>query len=60
MKKQVLILGILTLSLTFFAQELAHETIVVNVEVPVRVFKGGTFVDNLIIDDFEVYEDGRL
>ena len=60
MKKQVLILGILALSLTFFAQELAHETIVVNVEVPVRVFKGSTFIDNLTTDDFEVYEDGKL
>ena len=24
------------------------------------MFKGGTFVDNLTIDDFEVYEDGKL
>ena len=32
----------------------------INIEVPVRVFKGETFIDNLTIDDFEVYEDGIL
>ena len=60
MRKQFLLICALTLSLTIFAQELAHETIVVNVEVPVRVFKGSTFIDNLTTDDFEVYEDGKL
>lgn len=60
MKKQLLILGVLTLGLTLFAQELKHDTLVINIEVPVRVFKGGKFVDNLTIDDFEVYEDGKL
>jgi hypothetical protein len=42
------------------AQELQHKTGAVNIEVPVRVFKGGTFIDNLTIEDFEVYEDGFL
>lgn len=60
MKKQILMLGILALSLTLLAQEITHETLVVNIEVPVRVFKGGQFIDNLTIDDFEVYEDGKL
>ncbi|NQT79162.1 MAG: hypothetical protein HQ555_02055, partial [Candidatus Aminicenantes bacterium] len=60
MKKQFLLICALILSLTIFAQELAHESLVINIEVPVRVFKGGTFVDNLTIDDFEVYEDGKL
>ncbi len=32
----------------------------VNVEVPVRVFKGSVFIDNLKINDFEVYENGIL
>lgn len=60
LKKSTLIAGILALSLTLFAQELAHETLVVNIEVPVRVFKGSQFVNNLTIDDFEVYENGKL
>jgi len=42
------------------AQVLRHETKTINVEVPVRVFKGDTFIDDLTIDDFEVYEDGKL
>jgi VWFA-related protein len=42
-----------------FAQELQHVVTVVNIEVPVRVFKADKFVDNLSINDFEVYEDGK-
>ena len=48
-----------SLCLTIFAQEISHETIVVNIEVPVRIFDRGKFVDNLTMDDFEVYEDGK-
>ncbi|UCE35905.1 MAG: hypothetical protein JSW00_10075 [Thermoplasmata archaeon] len=60
MKKQILMFGILVLGLTLFAQQVTHETLVVNIEVPVRVFKGNQFIDNLAIDDFEVYENGKL
>jgi len=59
MKKPVLVIGVLALCLILFTQEIQHETIVVNIEVPVRVFKGGKFVDGLTVDDFEVYEDGK-
>jgi VWFA-related protein len=48
------------LGLALFAQELAHYVGVVNVEVPVRVYKGDTFVDHLTLDDFLVYDDGKL
>ena len=41
-------------------QELSHTATVINVEVPVRVFKGDTFVDHLTINDFEVFENGKL
>jgi len=41
------------------SQELKHFVSVVNIEVPVRVFKGDKFVDNLSIRDFEVYENGK-
>lgn len=37
-----------------------HKAIAINIEVPVRVFKGDKFVDNLTIDDFELYEEGFL
>lgn len=42
------------------AQELQHAVSVINIEVPVRVFKGKAFVDDLGLEDFEVYEDGKL
>jgi len=35
-----------------------HESTVVNIEVPVRVLKKGTFVDGLTLADFEVFENG--
>ena len=41
-------------------QELQHEAIAVNIEVPVRVFTRGKFVEELNIGDFEVYENGIL
>ncbi len=40
------------------SQELQHQTGVVNIEVPVRVFDGARFVDGLTREDFEVFEDG--
>jgi len=58
MRKQFLIIGILVLGLILFAQEIQHETIAINIEVPVRVFTKGQFVEELTIKDFEVYEDG--
>jgi len=45
MRKQVLIIGILTLGLTIIAKEIQHETIAINIEVPVRVFTKGKFVE---------------
>lgn len=44
--------------LSLFSQQVTEESVVINVEVPVRVFAGGDFVDNLTIDDFELLEDG--
>jgi hypothetical protein len=44
--------------MTLFAQEITHDSLVVNIEVSVRVYDGRVFIDNLTIDDFEVFEDG--
>lgn len=44
----------------FSTQQFQEESIVINVEVPTRVFQGNNFVDNLTIDDFELYENGQL
>jgi hypothetical protein len=60
MRKVVFLGSILALSLALFPQEIKEEATVINIEVPVRVFNGKTFVDNLTIDDFEVLEDGVL
>ena len=60
MKKNTILLAIFVLGLTLFAQEIQQEAVAINIEVPVRVFKGKTFIDNLTIDDFEIYEDGIL
>jgi len=58
---KVLLISILLLLCFFsFAQELQHEAVAVNIEVPVRVFTKGKFVEDLGLDDFEVYEDGVL
>jgi hypothetical protein len=40
--------------------DLQYDAIAINIEVPVRVFKGDRFVGNLTIDDFEVFEEGEL
>jgi VWFA-related protein len=42
------------------AQNIQEEATAINIEVPVRVFDGDVFVDKLNIDDFEIYEDGKL
>jgi VWFA-related protein len=42
-----------------FSQQLQHEVKVVNIEISTRVFKGDTFIDNLTINDFEVFENGK-
>lgn len=60
MKAYILGLGILALGCHLTAQELQHEAVAVNIEVPVRVYRGDSFIDNLTIDDFEIYENGIL
>jgi len=59
-KKIFLFIVSLFISLHLFSQEITHDVKVVNIEVPVRVFKGDEFVDNLTLEDFEIYEDGVL
>jgi len=58
MKKAFLLTTVLIMSLAVFSQQITQEALVINIEVPVRVYKGRTFVDSLTINDFEILEDG--
>ena len=58
MKKALLISSVFCFFLVLFSQQIKEESTVINIEVPVRVFSGKTFIDNLTIDDFEVLENG--
>lgn len=60
MKQLVLIIAIIPMIFFLSAQELQHDVVAINIEVPVRVFKGDQFIDHLTMADFEVYEDGLL
>ncbi|MFO7979611.1 MAG: hypothetical protein R6V00_02115 [Candidatus Aminicenantes bacterium] len=59
-KNLLFLLAFLVISFFLFSQEITHDVKVVNIEVPVRVFKGDEFVDDLTLEDFEIYEDGVL
>lgn len=41
-----------------FPQQITEESVVINIEVPVRVFDRGEFIDNLRMENFEIFEDG--
>ncbi len=62
--KRIIFFATLTfLCLSLFSQQpsqesFIEESLVVNVEVPVRVFKGKNFIDDLTLKDFELFEDG--
>ncbi len=58
MIRLILVLYCSLLTVTIFPQQIVEESTVINIEVPVRVFRDGSFVENLTIDDFEIFEDG--
>jgi VWFA-related protein len=43
---------------SYAQQSFVEQSLVLNVEVPARVFLSGRFVDTLALDDFEILEDG--
>jgi VWFA-related protein len=57
--KRIFIVGFISLlSLCLFSEQIAEQAVVINIEVPVRVFQDGNFIENLSIDDFELWEEG--
>ncbi len=59
MKKILFLLVFIMFCFSVFAQQISEKAVVLNVEVPVRVFQRNTFIDDLTINDFEVFEDGK-
>lgn len=59
MKKFMVVMSLFAITFSLLAQEVSEESVVINVEVPVRVFQGDTFVDNLTINDFQIFENGE-
>ena len=59
MKRFFPTLAVVLLAGLALAQQLAEEAVVINVEVPVRIFKGNRFIDDLTINDFEITENGK-
>lgn len=59
MKRCVILWLCLGAGVTLLAQQtLIESSFVINIEVPVRVFQNGRFLDDLTLDDFEIYESG--
>ncbi len=58
MKKGTMVALILVLGLNPWAQDRGQGQ-AVDIEVPVRVLQGDTFVDDLTSQDFEIFEDGE-
>jgi hypothetical protein len=58
MRMGTLIAFILFIIIFIAGQEIQEDAIAINIEVPVRVYDGNEFVENLSIEDFEIYEDG--
>ena len=59
-KRHAIVLAIFLFTFAISAQEIQHDAISINIEVPVRIFKGNIFINDLTIDDFEVYEGGAI
>jgi len=60
MKKAILSILCLCLTVNLFPQIDQQQATIINVAVPVRVLDGESFVDSVPIDDFELYENGIL
>lgn len=55
---RLFILSLCVLAVFAQQQSFIEQSLVINIEVPVRVFEGSRFVDSLTLSDFEITEDG--
>jgi hypothetical protein len=58
LRRSLLVFSFFLFCFRVFPQQVAEEAVVVNIEVPVRVFQNGDFVEDLTIGDFEIFEEG--
>jgi hypothetical protein len=58
LRRSLLVFSFFLFCFSVFPQQVAEEAVVVNIEVPVRVFQNGDFVEDLTIRDFEIFEEG--
>lgn len=58
MKKTTLLI-VLFFTASFLLSQQQHEVTVRNIEVPLRAYDGDVFIDDLSIEDIELYEDGK-
>lgn len=58
MRRSLLVFSFFLFCFSVFPHQVAEEAVVVNIEVPVRVFQNGDFVEDLTIRDFEIFEEG--
>ena len=60
MKRLIFLTIILGMLLSLGAQEsFVEQSLVINIEVPVRVFDDGTFIEDLTKKDFQIFEEGK-
>ena len=58
LKKYCLFISCVILVMSASSQDVKEESVVINVEVPVRVYQGNIFISHLTKNDFELYENG--
>ena len=58
-KIRIAALAVFLPTLFLAPQQIRHDSTVVNIEVPVRVYSRGVFVEDLSMTDFEIFEDGQ-
>ncbi|MFH1935431.1 MAG: VWA domain-containing protein [Pseudomonadota bacterium] len=58
MKRNFFLYVLLAFSSFAAAQDMQHDVIIRNIEVPVQVYDGNEFVTDLKLNDFELYENG--
>lgn len=60
MKRILVFFCLLLTQFALLALQRDHESVPIHIEVPVTIIQGNNSVNDLIVDDFEIYENGLL